>query len=87
MTEDKVFQLINVSLSFRWARRFCLSQFSVLPVKESLEDEEGVLRLLRESQLQEPIWVVDRKIPLVRESVAISKQCKQSVLNFKSVSV
>lgn len=50
----------------------------MVPVKELREDEEGVLRLLREAQLQEPIWVVDRKIPLFRESVAISKQCKHS---------
>ena len=78
MTEDKVFQLINASLSFQWARRFCRTQFSVLTVKETPEDEEGALLLLRESRLQEPIWVIDPNQPLIRESVAVSKQCKHS---------
>ncbi|XP_041957474.1 adhesion G-protein coupled receptor D2 isoform X2 [Alosa sapidissima] len=76
MTEDKVFQLINASLSFQWARRFCRSHFSMLTLKESQEDEEGALWLLKEFQLQEPIWVVDGNRPLFRESVAVSKQYK-----------
>ncbi|KAL2092421.1 hypothetical protein ACEWY4_012219 [Coilia grayii] len=76
MTEDKVFQLINASLSFQWAKRFCSSQFSVLTAKQMAEDEEGALLLLRQAQLKEPIWVMDPNKPLDRESVPVSKQYK-----------
>ncbi|XP_063049872.1 adhesion G-protein coupled receptor D2 [Engraulis encrasicolus] len=74
MTGDSVFQLINASLSFQWAERFCRTQFSLLTVKQMAEDEEGALLLLKRSQLREPVWVTDPNKPRGGESVPVFTQ-------------
>ncbi|XP_030622035.1 LOW QUALITY PROTEIN: adhesion G-protein coupled receptor D2 [Chanos chanos] len=58
-TSDSVFQLVNVSLDFPHALRYCQNQFGTLTSLGVREDENGSMQLLTESGLQGPVWVRD----------------------------
>ncbi|KAJ8379582.1 hypothetical protein SKAU_G00003600 [Synaphobranchus kaupii] len=58
-TLETVFQLINISLDFWQAERFCLVQFSTLATMGRHGDENGTMKLLKEAGLDKPVWVRD----------------------------
>ncbi|KAA8592127.1 hypothetical protein FQN60_017582, partial [Etheostoma spectabile] len=73
LTSHWAFQLVNDSLAFSGADRFCRSQFSSLATMENPEDREGALELLRRTGNRLPIWVRDLN-RATSKPVALSKQ-------------
>ncbi|KAJ8388780.1 hypothetical protein AAFF_G00130130 [Aldrovandia affinis] len=80
-TPETVFQLINVSLDFWQAERFCLVQFGTLVTVGRHMDRNGTLQLLREAGLGRPVWVREPKGP-IRSLQALSKQLSLPALIF-----
>ncbi|XP_035235185.1 adhesion G-protein coupled receptor D2 [Anguilla anguilla] len=72
-TLETVFQLINISLDFWQAERFCLTQFSTLATMGHHREENGTLNLLKEAGLDKSVWVRDPD-RLTRTMPAVSKQ-------------
>ncbi|XP_061115494.1 adhesion G-protein coupled receptor D2 isoform X1 [Conger conger] len=72
-TLETVFQLINISLDFWQAERFCLVQFGTLATMGRNREENGTLKLLREAGLDRPVWVRDPDRP-TRSLRTLSKQ-------------
>ncbi|XP_059192511.1 adhesion G-protein coupled receptor D2 [Centropristis striata] len=82
LTSHWAFQLVNDSMAFSRADRFCRGQFSYLATVEQLENEEGALELLQQTGHHSPIWVRDPSKP-TSKPLALSKQYLQfSALNF-----
>ncbi|XP_078105741.1 adhesion G protein-coupled receptor D2 [Sander vitreus] len=73
LTSHWAFQLVNDSLAFSGADRFCRGQFSSLATVEQSEDREGALELLRRTGHRLPIWVRDPN-KAASKPVALSKQ-------------
>lgn len=75
LTSKWVFQLVNNSLSFPRADRFCRNEFSSLATIDQLEDRQGALELIQQTGLHSLVWVrntnKDTSTP-----VALSKQCE-----------
>ncbi|XP_074493571.1 adhesion G protein-coupled receptor D2 isoform X1 [Sebastes fasciatus] len=82
LTSHWAFQLVNDSLAFSGADRFCRGQFSSLVTLEQSEDREAASELLRQTGHRLPIWVRDPS-KAASKPVALSKQYSQfSALNF-----
>ncbi|KAL3062237.1 hypothetical protein OYC64_002107 [Pagothenia borchgrevinki] len=79
LTSNWAFHLVNESLDFSGADRFCRGQFSSLvPV----EDRGGVLELLQQAAHRSPVWVRD-PAKAASKPLALSKQYLQfPALNF-----
>ncbi|KAK5870496.1 hypothetical protein PBY51_003438 [Eleginops maclovinus] len=82
LTSHWAFHLVNESLDFSSADRFCRGQFSSLVTVEQSEDREGVLELLQQTGHRSPVWVRD-PAKAASKPLALSKQYLQyPALNF-----
>ncbi|KAI4820231.1 hypothetical protein KUCAC02_028215 [Chaenocephalus aceratus] len=82
LTSNWAFHLVNESLDFSGADRFCRGQFSSLVPVEQSEDRGGVLELLQQAAHRTPVWVRD-PAKAASKPLALSKQYLQfPALNF-----